>query len=105
MARFSKAFLYRLRNQIPVAAVIQRVLDLPYKEVDGILRFLCPWCHEFNTAIHPRENLGRCFRCRRNFNPIDLVIAYQACDFREAINLLKPWLPQKALSSDSRRLP
>ncbi len=97
MKRLSKALLYRLRNHIPVATAIQRILCLPYKEVEGILRFLCPVCHEFNTAVNPRVNLGRCFRCQRNFNPIDFVMTDQECCFLKAVELLEPWLPRDSL--------
>ena len=92
MTQFSPDFLRRLRNDIPVATVIQRVLDLPHKDVEGVLRFSCPLCSDFHTAINPRANLGRCFRCRKNFNPIDLVIANAKCAFRDAVNTLTPWL-------------
>ncbi len=93
MPRFPRNFLYRLRNEIPVATVVRQVLDLPHKEVEGLLRFLCPICGEFNTGFHPQENLGRCFRCRRNFNPIDLVMADREGGFRNAVDILMPWLP------------
>ncbi len=48
---------------------------------------------EFNTAVNPKTNLGSCFRCERNYNPIDFVIEVQACNFREAIAYLSPLLP------------
>jgi DNA primase len=92
MSRFSKTFLYRLRNHVPIRDVIRGLLEMPCKEVEGLHRFLCPLCREFNTSIHPRENLGRCFRCRKNFNPIDLVMAERGCGFREAVDILKPCL-------------
>lgn len=92
MPRLPKKFLRRLRNEIPVADVARLILDLPHKQTDGLLRFLCPVCGEFNTCFHPRENLGRCFRCRKNFNPIDLVMADRGCGFRTAVDVLKPWL-------------
>ena len=87
--QFSDAELYRLRNDIPVRVVIEMVLQLPSKEVEGLFRFLCPKCNEFQTAIHPRENLGRCFRCRRNFTSIELVMAAQELDFVSSVKLLQ----------------
>jgi predicted RNA-binding Zn-ribbon protein involved in translation (DUF1610 family) len=86
--RISETRLRRLRNEVHVAAVI-RALELPIKDRDGWTRFLCPICGDFDTSIHPKENLGRCFRCKRNFNPIDLVVADQRCDFLAAVEFLE----------------
>ncbi len=83
--RFSKDELFRLRNHIPINDVIVRVLDLPSKTRDGYLRFLCPICSEFMTACNPTTNLARCFRCERNFNPIDMVMVVKGLNFREAV--------------------
>ena len=94
-APISHDLLFRLRNEIPVEALLERTLGLPTKLSEGRLRFLCPVCREFNTGIHPRENLGRCFRCGRNFNPIDLAIHAQGLGFLAAVNLLLPHLPRK----------
>lgn len=76
-----------LRNKIPINDVIRR-LDLPAKEVEGYFRFLCPVCNEFNTSTNPKTNLGRCFRCGENYNPIDLVIAVKKMGFRQAVQYL-----------------
>jgi hypothetical protein len=43
--------------------------------------------------VNPKTNLGRCFRCERNYNPIDFVIEVQASDFRSAVAYLLPLLP------------
>jgi hypothetical protein len=40
------------------------------------------------TACHPKTNLGRCFRCQRNFNPIDLVMVVKGLCFQEAVQFL-----------------
>ncbi len=90
--RHTRPQLRRFRNEILLPNVF-RVLQWPHKTRDGYVRFLCPLCREFNTAVNPATNLGRCFRCERNFNPIDFVIEVQACDFREAIAYLSPLLP------------
>ena len=71
--RFPSDFLRALRNDIPIDGLIRRRSDLPSKESEGFLRFLCPLCREFHTATDPRTNLARCFRCQKNFNTIDLV--------------------------------
>ena len=85
--RFSPALLRSLRNDIPIDQVI-RELSIPSKLSEGYTRFLCPYCGEFNTATKPATNLGRCFRCQRNFNPIDLVILDKRLCFVEAVEFL-----------------
>lgn len=85
--RFSSDFLRSLRNDIPIDDLI-RDLDLPSKERDGYFRFLCPRCREFHTATNPETNLARCFRCRENFNPIEIVMAVEGCSFLEAVKIL-----------------
>ncbi len=84
--RFLKDELFRLRNHIPINDVIVRVLDLPSKTRDGYLRFLCPICSEFMTACNPKTNLARCFRCERNFNPIDLVMVVKGLNSTLTVN-------------------
>lgn len=90
--RLSKLTLFQLRNDIPIDFVILNVLHLPFKFSEGFLRFLCPLCHEFNSATNPKTNLARCFRCHKNFNPIDLVIAEKNIPFRQAVDILLPLL-------------
>lgn len=80
--------LRRLRNDIPIQTLLADVLELPTKIRDGYLRFLCPLCHEFDTATNPETNLARCFRCERNFNPIDLVMIVERMNFLQAIDHL-----------------
>ena len=84
---FTKEVLRRLRNEVLITQIIH-VLDIPSKTRDGYLRFLCPLCNEFMTACHPKTNLGRCFRCQRNFNPIDLVMVVKGLCFQEAVQFL-----------------
>ena len=83
--------LRELRNRIQIDRVLLEV-DLPVKHSEGYLRFLCPVCGEFNTATNPRTNLARCFRCQKNFNPIDLVMVVDRCSFLEAVDRLGPLL-------------
>jgi hypothetical protein len=92
MTRLDNSTLRRLRNDIPIDFVILSILRIPAKSSEGFLRFLCPICSEFNSATNPRTNLARCFRCGKNFNPIDLVIADSRIPFREAVNALIPFL-------------
>lgn len=90
--RCSKVFLWKLRNHVSIDTLITEFLEIPSKYSEDHLRFLCPLCHEFNTAINPKTNLSRCFSCRKNFNPIDIVIADRKCSFIEAVRFLKPIL-------------
>jgi len=91
--RYDDEFLRRLRNDIPIARLIQH-LGWPCKTRDGRFAFLCPHCHETESAVNPRTNLGRCFHCGTNFNPIDFTICAWQCDFRAAVDHLIPLLPR-----------
>ena len=86
--RYSKEFLTMLRNEIPIAILIFDLLELPNKVSEGYFRFLCPICSEFNTATNQRTNLARCFRCEKNFNPIDMVMEVKRVGFVDAVDYL-----------------
>lgn len=88
----SREHLHHLRNNVPINHLIKASLDLPSKHREGFLRFLCPLCSEFNTATNPKTNLARCFRCRKNFNPIDLVMLVNRCSFLNAVAFLSTLL-------------
>ena len=92
---FTKAELYRLRNEIKIQFVIDELLKIPTKKHEGITRFLCPRCGEFQTGINPNTNLARCFRCEENFNPIDLVMAVRDISFLETAKFLSNVLRNK----------
>ena len=87
--RFSNQQLYILRNNIPVDALIEKVLNLPSKITQGYFRFLCPVCNEFNTAVSTQTNLARCFRCNKHYNTIDLVMLIRQTDFVQSVKFLK----------------
>ncbi len=87
--RFSSHELFELRNAIPIQRLIRDELQIPSKVSEGVFRFLCPLCHEFQTATHPTTNLARCFRCEKNFNTIDLVITVKGLGFKESVAFLK----------------
>lgn len=89
--RFDDELLRRLRNEIPIDWLI-RHLDWPHKRRDGRFCFVCPRCSELETAIKRDTNLGRCFHCETNFNPIDFTIAVRDCDFVQAVEFLLPLL-------------
>ncbi|MBU0649563.1 hypothetical protein KJ969_05755 [Patescibacteria group bacterium] len=71
--------------------VIEKILRIPSKTSHGALRFRCPLCSRFNTAINPPTNLARCFHCETNFNPIDMVMAVKNTSFVQAVTLLNTY--------------
>ena len=85
---FSRHYLRQLRNQISVQAVLEHI-GWPHKYREGRFCFQCPDCSEFLTATNPTTNLGRCFRCGINFNPLDLVLLIHDCDFVTAVYYLQ----------------
>lgn len=87
--RFSHQELFELRNHIPMDTLIEKILVIPNKFSEGYFRFLCPLCNEFNTGINHKTNLARCFTCKKNFNPIDMVMTIKKADFVEAAAFLK----------------
>ena len=91
--RLSATFLRALRNEILINDLVTSILKLPFKYSESYLRFLCPLCCEFHTATDQKTNLARCFRCQRNFNPIDLVMIVNNHSFIEAVRFLEPFLP------------
>jgi hypothetical protein len=86
---YSANLLRRLRNQIPIDAVIADLLKLEVKNDHNILRFRCPLCYNFHTATNHKTNLARCFDCQKNFNPIDMVMTVGKCGFLDAVEILK----------------
>ncbi len=80
--------LYALRNQVPLHQLM-KTLGIPVKWQEEFWRFQCPRCEDFNTAINPKNNLGRCFKCAENFNTIDIVIKNRGWSFTVAIEFLK----------------
>jgi len=81
--------LYVLRNEIPIQLLIETKLKIPNKIRDGCFRFLSPYCGESDTGIKQETNLARCFRCDKNFNTIDMVIAVRNPDFVNAVGFLR----------------
>ncbi len=91
----TKPVLRLLRNEIDVALLIHRVLDMHCKISEGRFRFLCPICQDMHTATNPKTNLARCFRCGRNFNVIDLIMIVRGLSFLDTVTYLHPLLRQK----------
>lgn len=94
---FDDDFLRRLRNDISWELLLEQ-LRWPHKRRQGQLAFLCPCCGEYVSAVNPRTNLGRCFHCETNFNPIDFTMAAEQCDFVTAVAFLKPLLANRKRS-------
>ena len=90
---FTRHQLYKMRNNIPLADVLA-ILEWPHKTRDRRVCFVCPLCGESLTAINHRTNLGRCFRCETNFNPIDLVMLINDYDFVVAVQFLQQRFPE-----------
>lgn len=100
--RFSKEFLFEIRNNIPIDVLISQALRIPHKTREGYFRFLCPVCGEFNTATDPRTNLARCFLCERNFNTIEIVKECNQLDFVRAVLYLDKF--RISLSKNTRKV-
>ncbi|HAY38053.1 MAG TPA: hypothetical protein DCY53_01165 [Desulfobacteraceae bacterium] len=91
MGSYSDDFLRMLRNDIKINRVIG-ILCLETRYTKDIFRFCCPLCHGFHTATNPDTNLARCFECKINFNPIDLVMAATNRNFIETVEFLKSYV-------------
>ncbi len=92
MMRYSGDQLRRLRNDIPWERLLEH-WQWPHKRRAGQLAFQCPRCGELIAVVNPRTNLGRCFHCEVNFNPIDFTIEAVTHDFVETVEQLLPLLP------------
>ena len=79
----TRAHLRRLRNEINFGQLF-RYLRWPFKRTNGKLSFVCPECSESQTSVNPKTNLARCFRCQRNWNPIDFTMDVSRIEFIEA---------------------
>lgn len=90
---FPDLLIRRLRNEISFVRLFVS-LKWPHKRRNNQLVFVCPRCSECQSAVNPRTNLARCFYCETNFNPIDFTMAVRSCSFVEAVDYLKPFLPQ-----------
>jgi len=87
-SRLSKRHLHDLRNKIPIRRLIENELGVRAHTESGIFRFECPLCGCFHTSVMKTVNLGRCFECKVNFNPIDMVIAVKKIDFCQSADFL-----------------
>lgn len=85
---YTRQELFILRNHVPIDSLIEE-LGIPSKVSEGYVRFCCPVCHEFNSAVNPKTNLARCFKCRKNYNTIDLVMFVNRSNFIQSVNFLQ----------------
>ncbi len=100
----SKKHLRELRNRLEIIPIIADVLEIIYKTHDGRFRFMCPLCHDFDTAVNTDTNLARCFRCKRNFNPIDMVMTVKHYSFMQAVRFLEPILQHVIAHTEMRMI-
>jgi CHC2 zinc finger len=108
--RFSADELRALRNQIPIDRLIEQELSIPSKRSEGVFRFVCPICNEFQTAVKPATNLARCFRCEMNFNTIEITMRVKNIGFLDSATYLTKILHankslSQLLSGMGRRCP
>jgi hypothetical protein len=89
--KFSSDELYVLRNDIPVAVLIENGLNIPTHRRDGRFCYLCPTCKEFNTAVSSRANQARCYTCDKLFNTIDLVMEERQWGFVDSVRFLRKY--------------
>lgn len=86
----SNTLLWELRTNLPMLHVLEKLehlLDLPFKESEGLIRFLCVNCNEMQATINPKNNLSHCFTCDKNLNNIDLMIA-KGYTFSRSVDIL-----------------
>jgi len=86
---FPSDFLRMLRNQIPIDTVIASFLNMETRNTYNLFRFQCPLCGRFHTAVNHKTNLARCFDCKKNFNPIDMVMFTTKSSFIDAVQFLE----------------
>ena len=92
--RFSPQELTLLRNRVPITHLIKTLLEMPARSSNGKLTFACPSCGGYDTSIHTAHNLARCFACRKNFNPIELVMYHLQMGFVDSVRWLKCRIPE-----------
>lgn len=93
--RFSSGELKFLRNRVPIDRVMETLFGTSIQGSNR--RFVCPICGGFDTSVNAGHNLARCFSCRRNFNPIELVMHQLKISFVDSVKWLQsrtPSVPQ-----------
>ena len=88
----TREHLRRLRNEIDFGHLF-RYLRWPHSPNHGKPTFVCPDCNESQTSVNPRTNLARCFRCQKNWNPIEFTMQVYRIEFLAAVGQLECLLP------------
>ena len=90
--RYDDELLRRLRNEIPIARLIQH-LRWPCKTRDGKFVFLCPRCQETESAVNPEP----IWDVASTAKPTSIRSTSRSlpgkCEFRHAVEHLIPLLP------------
>ena len=103
--QFSPEELYHLRSDLSLEILIT-ALKIPYRHCPGdVFRFECPRCFGYQTAIHHKTNLARCFNCRENFNSIELVMLVKKLPFVASVKLLQRFKSKLSLPKTQPSLP
>jgi len=92
--RFSSKELQFLRNRVPIDRVVEALLGISIQDKGAKQRFVCPICGGLDTSVNAGHNLVRCFSCRRNFNPIELVMHQLKISFVDSVK----WLQSRMLA-------
>ena len=103
MNPFSQQQLFQVRNEIDIDWLISDKLNLE-RQFNGMWRFCCPLCKQFNTATQKKTNLSRCFSCQKNFNTIDLVIYSKKINFIPSVNFLLTLLDKIKSQSNKKTM-
>jgi hypothetical protein len=101
--RFSSKELRFLRNRVPIDRVVETLFGTPKPNSNTKRLFACPICGASDTSVNAVHNLARCFSCRRNFNPIELVMHQLKIGFVDGVKWLQSRMPpvhQKTTSSN-----
>jgi predicted RNA-binding Zn-ribbon protein involved in translation (DUF1610 family) len=91
--RFSSAELKFLRNRVPIDRVVETLFGASIQDSNGKRRFACPICGGLDTSVNAVHNLARCFSCRRNVNPIELVMHQLKISFVDSVKWLQSRMP------------
>ena len=76
----------RIRNEVPVQEVLGELR--PHTPPIGA-RLACPACGAYHAKVKRETNLLRCFGCKQNWNPIDLLVTYGGLSFPAAVERLR----------------
>jgi len=88
LRRIDSEHLRRIRDDVDLLSVFAD-LRIELRIRGSRLSFRCPQCNRFITRVNREHNLGHCFRCRRGFNTIDIVMRARGWSFLCAIDYLE----------------